>query len=150
HVCRRCVVIRRKFDRDIRGDFRMDVERANPEDCTVEPASCCESDPARIESGDETNRQEGCPAPLAWRQVLDAFRTESTSWSVDRGEYRIEGRAWGEGAPLYFLNGMGGTHELFALLVWLLKDSYRCVVYDYPGTETPVGRLSHISLGDLG
>lgn len=120
------------------------------DDCTAETDSCCESNPVRTHSAADANRQEGCPTPLAWRHVLDAFRSESSPWWVDRGTYRIEGRSWGEGPPLYFLNGMGGTHELFALLVWLLKDSHRCIVYDYPGTEIPVSRLSRISLADLG
>ncbi|MBS0264070.1 MAG: alpha/beta fold hydrolase, partial [Planctomycetes bacterium] len=38
----------------------------------------------------------------------------------------------GSGPALYFLNGFVGSQELFALLAWLLRDQFRCVVFDYP------------------
>ncbi|HVV99547.1 MAG TPA: alpha/beta hydrolase [Planctomycetaceae bacterium] len=75
---------------------------------------------------------EGCPTPLAWQEVLTAFRTESQPWQVTHGECTITGKTFGQGPPLYLLCGMGGTHELLALFVWLLKDQFRCVLYDYP------------------
>lgn len=76
--------------------------------------------------------REPCPSPLAWQQVLAAFRAESEPWELDRGAYRLHGRTWGSGPPIYFLNGFGGTHELYALTVWLLREQFRCVLYDYP------------------
>ena len=75
---------------------------------------------------------EGCPPPMSWRQVLARFREESDRWVVKRDGYELCGRTWGQGPPLYLLSGIGGTCELFALVVWLLRDQFRCVVYDYP------------------
>lgn len=72
-----------------------------------------------------------CPPPLAWQEVLREFHRTADAWYLDRGNYRISGRTLGSGPPLYFLNGFSGTHELYALLVWLLRDHYRCVLFDY-------------------
>lgn len=82
-------------------------------------------DPAAAPSG------EPCPTPLAWREVLEAFRAESRPWRLDRPGSILEGRTWGEGPPLYFLCGIGGSYELFALSVWLLRKDFRCVVFNY-------------------
>lgn len=60
---------------------------------------------------------------------------------------------WGRGRPLYFLNGIGGTLDLFALTVYLLRDDFRCVLYDYPGTASrtlaPGFSLGRVALDDL-
>jgi len=75
---------------------------------------------------------DGCPNPLGWAQVLEAFRDQSTSWSVRTDGASFSGRTLGSGRPLYFLNGLSGTSDLYCLIVWLLKDDFRCVVFDYP------------------
>ncbi|MEX0703408.1 MAG: alpha/beta hydrolase [Planctomycetales bacterium] len=80
--------------------------------------------------------REPCPAPLAWQDVLAAFRAESEPWSLEREDAFISGRVCGSGPPLYFLNGLIGSHESFALLVWLLRDEFRCVLYDDPPRKT--------------
>lgn len=71
-----------------------------------------------------------CPAPLSWQQVLETFRHEAERWEMRRGSSRLVGRTWGNGPPLYLLPGLGGTHELFALLIYLLRDEFRCVTFD--------------------
>lgn len=75
---------------------------------------------------------EGCPNPLGWAEVLDAFRSQSTPWWTQGGRETICGRTLGTGRPLYFLNGLAGDSELYCLLVWLLRYDFRCVVFDYP------------------
>lgn len=79
-----------------------------------------------------SDEPDPCPSPLSWQQVFDGFESESTGWELDRGGYILKGRTWGAGLPLYLLNGLTGTHELYALLVWLLRDEFRLIVYDYP------------------
>jgi pimeloyl-ACP methyl ester carboxylesterase len=74
---------------------------------------------------------EGCPSPLGWAEVLESFRAESTAWSVDVDGGLLSGRTLGRGRPLYFLNGISGDCELFCLLAWLLRDDFRCVLFDY-------------------
>jgi pimeloyl-ACP methyl ester carboxylesterase len=76
--------------------------------------------------------REGCPPPLPWQQVLSAFHEQSLDWHTDTPAGRINGRVWGEGPTLVMLNGLGGSHELFALCVFLLKANCRCVLLDYP------------------
>ncbi|MBI3863205.1 MAG: alpha/beta hydrolase [Planctomycetia bacterium] len=73
-----------------------------------------------------------CPPPLAWQDVLREFHLQAHAWYLDRPNGRISGRMLGSGPPLYFLNGFAGSHELYSLLVWLLRDEFRCVVFDYP------------------
>jgi pimeloyl-ACP methyl ester carboxylesterase len=73
---------------------------------------------------------EACPPPLVWQEVLNAYRADSQPWEVDRGSRTIVGRVWGQGPPLYLLNGFVATAEMYALLVYLLRDTFRCVVFD--------------------
>ena len=86
---------------------------------------------------------DGCPTPLAWQQVLASFHEQSTPFEVRRPGHVLRGRSWGQGPPLYLLCGMGGTADTFCLVTYLLRDLFRCVVFDYPGTFEPVrpGRL---------
>jgi pimeloyl-ACP methyl ester carboxylesterase len=69
---------------------------------------------------------------LAWVDVLADFHKQADAWYLDRPNYRISGRTLGSGPPLYLLNGFTGTHELYSLFVWLMRDKYRCVLFDYP------------------
>lgn len=93
-----------------------------------------------------------CPPPLQWQEVVQTFRNEAEPWYLERqyprlGKYRIQGRIWGSGPSLYFLPGIGGTIDLYALLIFLLKDEFRCVLLDYPGgLEGPVPRSTSVSL----
>jgi pimeloyl-ACP methyl ester carboxylesterase len=113
-----------------------------------------ETEPARSEPAPGENTpmkaaappgEGGCPPPLEWQEVLRQFHRQAEAWYLDRKNYRISGRTIGSGPPLFLLNGFSGTHELHALLVWLLRDRYRCVVFDY---ATPPARGS-LSLADL-
>jgi pimeloyl-ACP methyl ester carboxylesterase len=78
---------------------------------------------------------DDCPSPLGWAQVLEAFNAQSKPWTIDRNGVALAGRTFGQGRPLYFLNGISGTSELFCLLAWLLRDEFRCVLFDYPETS---------------
>ena len=90
---------------------------------------------------------EACPPPLAWQDVLNAYRTESQPWELDRGPRRLIGRTWGEGPPLYLLNGFVATAELYALLAYLLRESFRCVVFDT--VADPKSRWARPSVSDF-
>lgn len=83
---------------------------------------------------------DGCPTPLAWKQVLDAFHHDSTPWEIKRDGETLRGRSWGNGPPLYLICGMGGTSDSFCLLNYLLRDLFRCITYDHPGTRQPAVR----------
>jgi len=51
----------------------------------------------------------------------------------------------GCGPPLYFVNGFAGAAALYSLAVWLLRDEFRCILYDVE----PAGRAGPISLGEF-
>jgi len=89
--------------------------------------------------------ETGCPPPLAWVDVLADFHKQADAWYLDRPNYRISGRTLGCGPPLYLLNGFSGTHELYALFVWLMRDKYRCVLFDYPAAP----RRKEFTLTDM-
>ena len=73
---------------------------------------------------------EPCPTPLVWQEVLSAYRSESTAWELTNGSHRLVGRTWGQGRSLYLLNGFAATAEMSALTLWLLREEFRCVVFD--------------------
>jgi pimeloyl-ACP methyl ester carboxylesterase len=106
-------------------------------------AACCMTDAAV--AANQSEAREPCPTPLAWQHVVRSVREESQSWELDRGDYVLRGRTFGTGKPLYFLNGLGGTHELYALIAWLLRENFRCVLYDYPAAETKSARWVKLS-----
>ena len=88
---------------------------------------------------------EPCPTPLSWQQVLSAFHDESTSWQLDNGDVTINGRTWASGPPLYFLNGISGTCDLYALSGWLLREDFRCVFFDYNTPSKPCRELADVA-----
>ncbi|HSG73461.1 MAG TPA: alpha/beta fold hydrolase [Planctomycetaceae bacterium] len=101
------------------------------------------STPSAPPSLSEDAALEPCPTPLEWQEVVTTFVAEAEHWYLDHDGERVRGRTWGSGPPLYFLNSLCGTHELFALLVWLLRDDFRCVLFDYP--ESRNCRLSRLA-----
>ncbi len=88
---------------------------------------------------------EPCPTPLEWHDILSRFIQEADHWYLETSAGQILGRTWGKGPTLYFQNGLSGTHELYSLIVWLLREDYRCVLFDYPDSPT----VSRESLADL-
>ena len=65
-----------------------------------------------------------------WQEVRENYLRDSTAWEMMRGPHRLVGRTWGDGPPLYFLNNFAATAELLSLTVWLLRDQFRCIVFD--------------------
>jgi pimeloyl-ACP methyl ester carboxylesterase len=97
---------------------------------------------------------EGCPTPLGWAEVLESFRSEGAAWSIDVDGGTLHGRTLGRGRPLYFLNGITGNCELFCLLAWLLRDDFRCVLFDYRslaslGRRRDVARAGRLTMRRL-
>jgi pimeloyl-ACP methyl ester carboxylesterase len=92
---------------------------------------------------------DGCPVPLAWREVIEVFRRESVPWTVSRAGREIRGRSWGAGRPLYVLGGWTGSCESFALLAWLLRDRFKCVFVEVEAAGRPLDRAApYRSLAD--
>ena len=84
-----------------------------------------------------------CPPPLAWQDVLSEFRDQSECFDFTTdGGLQVRGRVFGEGPPLYILNGFSGSPEIFCLTVWLLREDFRCVVLEYPAEATSLSDLA--------
>jgi pimeloyl-ACP methyl ester carboxylesterase len=123
---------------------------------SIENASDTSGPPSEIASppGGETTSVEppcaaepetppSCPPPLAWQDVLAEFRNQSETFEFTGSDgLTVRGQVLGEGPPLYILNGLSATPELFCLAVWLLREEFRCVVIDYPEEATSLSELA--------
>lgn len=96
--------------------------------------NCDGTDSCDTQVHEESQRIDGagepCPTPLMWQEIRENYLKDSTPWEIVRGPHQLVGRTWGEGIPLYFLNNFAATAELFSLVLWLLRDRFRCVVFD--------------------
>lgn len=113
-----CAVHQACHSHDQSSHGESTAECCPPERCSGEP---------KVDGGGQP-----CPTPQVWHQVLASFREQADAWTVTRDGRTVRGRSIGAGPPIYFLNGLGGTHELFVLTAWLLRDEYRCVLFDSP------------------
>lgn len=117
-----------------------------PENANTDSPSPTELPPgsATAPSADEALPEtgEGCPTPLAWKQVQNEFLSQSDEFSFSEAGLTVSGRVLGEGPPLYFLNGISATSTLFCLTVWLLRDEFRCVILDYPAEAQTLEQLA--------
>lgn len=73
-----------------------------------------------------------CPTPLVWHEVLAAFEKSAGGQIVCADDAQIAVREFGDGPPLCFFPGLGGTPRLYALTAWVLQDQYRCLLIDHP------------------
>ena len=83
-------------------------------------------------SSDGSPTAPSCPPPLAWSGVLREFHETSELVEVPFGKSKVTARVWGRGRPVYILNGVSGTADLFCLFGWLIRDEFRSVIIDYP------------------
>lgn len=96
------------------------------------PDSSADSPTDQVATESLSATGEGCPTPLAWKQVQTEFLKQSEEFSFVESGLTIKGRVIGDGTPLYFLNGISASSTLFCLTVWLLRDEFRCVILDFP------------------
>lgn len=136
----------------------IDLENLSPNhrpaNCENDESCCSETASASFDDNpDSAERIDGggepCPTPLMWQEVRENFLSESTRWEIVRGPHHLHGRWLGNGPPLYFLNNFAATAELFALTVCLLKDRFRCVVFDATTDSRKIARQSAPSINDF-
>jgi len=100
----------------------------------------------------QQEQQEACPSPLGWQEVVFQFDQLATPWALQQRDCHWTGRIWGSGPPLYFLNGIVGDCSLFALLIWLLREEFKCVLIDYPqqpeASQTDAERTTLASMAE--
>ncbi len=91
---------------------------------------------------------EPCPTPLSTPEVFESFERDCTHWELETPQGTLQGQTLGQGPPLFFLNGLEGSSELFRLLAWLLKDEFRCVLFDpvslSSSTAQTIGEVSSL------
>ncbi len=92
---------------------------------------------------------EPCPTPLMWQEVRENYLRDSTPWEIERGPHQLIGRTWGQGPALYFLNNFAATAELYSLVAWLLKDHFRCIVFDAVTTDLQAARKNVPTMSDF-
>ena len=85
-----------------------------------------------------------CPPPLVWTEVLAQFRQQARVLEVGSDASRFRVTVFGDGQPLYFLNGWSGDADLFCLTAWMLREQFRCVLIDYPTTARDLESLATI------
>jgi pimeloyl-ACP methyl ester carboxylesterase len=73
---------------------------------------------------------EACPPPLSTVDVFESFERDGTAWELETPQGTLHGWTMGQGPAIYFVNGLEGTSELFRLLAWLLREEFRCVMFD--------------------
>jgi pimeloyl-ACP methyl ester carboxylesterase len=89
------------------------------------------------------------PAPLSWQEVMAASDEQARSWKIQGPHGPIHGRTIGNGPPLVFLNSLLGDCRLFTLVAWLLRDEFRCVLFDDSSLLLPRSRIIRGSVADL-
>lgn len=81
-----------------------------------------------------------CPPPLMWQDIRRDFQSQSTPHTIECAAGTAGVRSWGSGPALYFLPGFTAPSELFGLMIWLLRDEFRCVTVEplaVRATHTP-------------
>lgn len=97
----------------------------------------------------QPSKLDGCPIPLAWTQVLEEFQRQSERIEIPHANGPIHVRTWGSGPPLLIIPGMAGPVEHFALLTYLLKDYFRCVIVEHPSVQTQGRSCFRLTLSQL-
>jgi len=122
----------------------MSTEKAtDPASTHVQPAPAAQNAPAESACAAEVEPAPSCPTPMAWQGVLKGFREQAESFQFKTSDsLDVSGRVLGEGPPLYILNGLSATSELFCLTTWLLREHFRCVIIDYPEKATSLSQLT--------
>ena len=121
----------------------MSTEQASEFSSAAVPETpvCHDPQPVEPSSAAEPEAPPSCPPPLAWHDVLGEFRSQSQPFEFTGSTGQtVRGQVLGEGPPLYILNGLSATSELFCLTVWLLREEFRCVVVDYPEDATTLSQ----------
>ncbi|MFM7159152.1 MAG: alpha/beta fold hydrolase [Planctomycetaceae bacterium] len=89
-----------------------------------------------------------CPPPLFWRDIVQRVAETATAWTLERPGTVLSGQTLGNGPPLLLLNGLGEPRECQFLLAWLLREQFRCVMFDWRGVRTPAPRPTLETLAD--
>ncbi|MBO09857.1 MAG: hypothetical protein CMJ68_03755 [Planctomycetaceae bacterium] len=90
-----------------------------------------------------------CPTPLSWQQVLSSVEDQSETWEINGDRGLIQGRAIGSGPALVFLNPLLGNWQMMALTAWVLRDEFRCILYDDSSFLEPRPRIAPGTVDDL-
>ena len=70
--------------------------------------------------------------------------------SIDNTGGAIAWREAGDGAPVVFLHGLGGTRSAWGPQLRGLSDQFRCIAWDMPGygDSAPLEPLTYAGIAD--
>lgn len=133
------------------GSAAVGAKPATAQTVGAEPAG---ANGVRANAAAPSDPLSGCPTPLFWQDIVQKVVEGSDAWYLPQSQgaaagTQVFGRTFGRGRPLYLLNGIGGTCEQFALLVWLLREEFRSVLHNYVGTDKPLRYSKPPTLNDL-
>ena len=129
----------------------------HPSTCEGETA-CCQENPlsGHLHEHDHDHDRPGtdgagepCPTPLMWQEIRENYLRDSQPFEISHGPHQLMGRTWGDGPPLYFLNNFAATAELYSLALWLLRDQFRCVVFDAVTSDRRAARRTQPTMSDF-
>ncbi len=89
-----------------------------------------------------------CPPPLMWQDVRREYFAQSTERVVETPVGPLSVRSLGNGPPVYFLPGLSAPAEFYALMIWLLRDEFRCVTVE-PAQNTKVAGSAGFAEGPV-
>lgn len=128
----------------------------------MEKETLTESETDSISPGSSTSQQETgfqkiapqdrkfeCSTSLSMIQIVEKYEEESEQWEMESNLGLVKGRSIGEGEPVYFLNGAGLKSIHYSPVAWLLKDHYKCVLFDSPLYFPQTCRRSKVSIESL-
>ena len=111
----------------IQPDSMLPAEKENREKENAEKKSG-----SAFEKIAPQDRKFECSTSLTLVQIVEKFREQSEEWELETHLGKVKGRTYGTGEPVYFLNGAGAGSLLYSTIAWLLKDHYKCVLFDSP------------------
>ena len=76
-------------------------------------------------------QHEPCPTPLAWQDVVREVEAHARYQQFEAPGGQIRVREFGEGKPVVILPGTQSTARHFYLTAWLLREEYRCIMFDH-------------------
>jgi 3-oxoadipate enol-lactonase len=70
--------------------------------------------------------------PIPLREAQSRLRWEAEQGQLDLGRYKPAYVRWGQGPPLVFLHGLGGSWPTFLPLLAILSREFECIGYNQP------------------
>ncbi len=113
----------------------------------MEPSGLSESTSAGELQAPPAPEVGRCPAPANLRAEVARYDRNARVDAWEGPRYRVNYRILGDGPPLILIPGIAATYRVYALLLNLLSERFRTIIYEFPGDQRDDGaalnRLTH-------